>query len=121
MKSSKLQHPSSKETPTSKFQKQLRGYFRISDFGFRPSFGFRISAFGFSTDAWNLVLGVFLGFGAWSLELPAAPAETILLYGATIHTASGAALSPGQVLIKDGKIAAVGTALSAAGAETIEL
>jgi imidazolonepropionase-like amidohydrolase len=48
-------------------------------------------------------------------------AQTTLLSGATIHTITGATLSPGQVLIKDGKIAAVGTTLSAAGAETIEL
>src|SRR3989442_397266 len=34
-------------------------------------------------------------------------AESILLTGATAHTASGPTLAPGQVLIKDGKIEAV--------------
>jgi imidazolonepropionase-like amidohydrolase len=48
-------------------------------------------------------------------------AETLLLTGATVHTVSGETLSPGQVLVKDGKIAAVGQNLSAAGAKTVDL
>src|SRR6266480_829426 len=46
-----------------------------------------------------------LGF-CLSVALPAL-AETVLLTGATVHTVSGPTLTPGQVLIKDGKIAAV--------------
>ena len=38
-----------------------------------------------------------------------------------MHTVSGDTLSPGQVLLKDGKIAAVGESVPADGAETIEL
>ncbi len=40
------------------------------------------------------------------------PADTLLLRGATIHTVSGAALSPGDVLVKDGKIAAVAASIT---------
>jgi len=48
-------------------------------------------------------------------------AQTILLTGATVHTISGDTISPGQVLIKDGKIEAVGPTVPAAGAEKIDL
>jgi imidazolonepropionase-like amidohydrolase len=48
-------------------------------------------------------------------------AETILLRSATVHTVSGETLSPGDVLIADGKIAAVGTSLAAPGARVIDL
>ena len=43
-------------------------------------------------------------------------AETLLLTGATVHTISGETLAPGQVLIRDGKIAAVGKTVPADGA-----
>src|SRR2546429_5613037 len=46
-----------------------------------------------------------LGF-CLSVAVPAFT-ETVLLTGATVHTVSGPTLAPGQVLIKDGKIAAV--------------
>ncbi|PYJ05072.1 MAG: amidohydrolase [Verrucomicrobia bacterium] len=48
-------------------------------------------------------------------------AESLLLTGATVHTVSGETVSPGQVWVKDGKIAAVGETVSAPGAEKIEL
>jgi imidazolonepropionase-like amidohydrolase len=51
----------------------------------------------------------------------AASAESLLLTGATVHTVSGETISPGQVLIKDGKISAVGNTVSANGAKTIDL
>jgi imidazolonepropionase-like amidohydrolase len=50
-----------------------------------------------------------------------APAETFILTGATVHTISGETLAPGQVLIQDGKIAAVGKTVPAGGATTIDL
>ncbi len=50
-----------------------------------------------------------------------APAEELLLTGATVHTVSGETLSPGQVLVRDGKIAAVGPSVSAANAKTLDL
>ena len=37
-----------------------------------------------------------------------APSETTLLKNATVHTVSGAVLSPGDVLIQDGKIVSIG-------------
>ncbi len=46
---------------------------------------------------------------------------TLLLTGATVHTISGETLSPGQVLIRDGKIAGVGDAVAATGATTVDL
>jgi imidazolonepropionase-like amidohydrolase len=48
-------------------------------------------------------------------------AETVLLIGATVHTVSGDILSPGQVLIKDTRIAAVGTAVPGDGATVVDL
>lgn len=49
------------------------------------------------------------------------PAETLILTGATVHTISGETLAPGQVLIQDGKIAAVGKTVPASGAASIDL
>jgi imidazolonepropionase-like amidohydrolase len=48
-------------------------------------------------------------------------AESLLLKGATVHTVSGDTLSPGQVLIEDGKIKAVDKEVSASGALSIDL
>ena len=50
-----------------------------------------------------------------------AGAEAIVLSGATVHTISGETLVPGQVLIRDGKIAAVGKTVSADGAKSVDL
>jgi imidazolonepropionase-like amidohydrolase len=49
------------------------------------------------------------------------PAETLILTGATVHTISGETLAPGQVLIQDGKIAAVGKTVPASGAASVDL
>lgn len=48
-------------------------------------------------------------------------AEKLLLSGGTVHTASGETLSPGQVLVTDGKITGVAKSLSADGATTVDL
>ena len=48
-------------------------------------------------------------------------AETFVLTGATVHTVSGQTLSPGQVLVRDGKIAEVGEKVSAGDAKQIDL
>jgi imidazolonepropionase-like amidohydrolase len=66
----------------------------------------------------NLVL---LALGASLLIATTAQAETLLLTGATVHTVSGETLSPGQVLVKDGKISAVGKTVSAVDAKTVDL
>src|SRR5215472_14740568 len=55
------------------------------------------------------------------LRVPSVTAETLLLTGATVHTISGETLSPGQVLLKDNQIVAVGKTVSANGAKTIDL
>src|SRR5882762_3391908 len=64
-----------------------------------------------------------LAFSVMALEPPfiSAQAESLLLTGASVHTISGETLSPGQVLVENGKISAVGSVLSAAGARVIEL
>ena len=49
------------------------------------------------------------------------PAETLLLTGATVHTVSGATITNGQVLVRDGKIAAVGNSVLAADARRVVL
>jgi imidazolonepropionase-like amidohydrolase len=49
-------------------------------------------------------------------------AEQILLTGATVHTVSGETLSPGQVLVEDGKILEVGKTVTPKGSpQTIDL
>jgi len=47
--------------------------------------------------------------------------ETLLLSGATVHTVSGEVITNGQVLIRDGKIAAVGKSVTGDGAKEISL
>jgi len=58
-----------------------------------------------------------------ALLLPAAgaPAETLLLRGATVHTVTHGTLAPGDVLVSDGRIAAVGTRLEVAADHFINL
>src|SRR5262249_48014546 len=56
---------------------------------------------------------------AGSLAAAAASAETIALVGATIHPVSGPDIPNGTVLLRDGRIAAVGAAVEGpAGAQT---
>ncbi|HSU53347.1 MAG TPA: amidohydrolase family protein [Candidatus Dormibacteraeota bacterium] len=64
----------------------------------------------------KLAAGLLLGVLALS-----ARGDSVLLVGATVHSISGETLSPGKVLIKDGKIEAVGTTIAASGAQTIDL
>jgi imidazolonepropionase-like amidohydrolase len=49
------------------------------------------------------------------------PAETILLKHAIVHTVSGQTLSPGDVLIENGKITAVAASVDSAGAKIVDL
>ncbi|MEW6306346.1 MAG: amidohydrolase family protein [Verrucomicrobiota bacterium] len=53
--------------------------------------------------------------------LPTAFAESFVLSDATVHTVSGKTLSPGQVLVKDGKITAVSSKVSARDATVVDL
>src|SRR4051812_49324629 len=64
------------------------------------------------------VLPILLAIG--SLAQPA-KAESLLLSNATVHTVSGATLTAGSVLVKDGKIEAVGAQLTAPGVKVIDL
>jgi imidazolonepropionase-like amidohydrolase len=71
---------------------------------------------------WSKARGTFAAsLGACLLIQTAAFGQSVLLSGATVHTVSGGILSRGKVLIKDGKIAAVGADVSADGAQTIDL
>jgi imidazolonepropionase-like amidohydrolase len=58
---------------------------------------------------------------ALGLVTLAASAETLLFTGATVYTVSGDTITNGQVLVRDGKIAAVGKSLPDAGAKVISL
>jgi imidazolonepropionase-like amidohydrolase len=48
-------------------------------------------------------------------------ADSLLLSNAVVHTITGETFSPGQVLIRDGKIEAVGKTASADGARIVDL
>jgi imidazolonepropionase-like amidohydrolase len=50
-----------------------------------------------------------------------AHAETLLLRGATVHTVAKGTLTPGDVLVRDGKIAAVAPRLDEAADRTVDL
>jgi len=52
---------------------------------------------------------------------PGVAAESLLLSGAIVHTVAGETLAPGQVLIRGGKIAAVGQTVPADGAAQVDL
>ena len=64
---------------------------------------------------------VAIGTIALVSAAPAIKAESLLLTGATVHTISGETFSPGQVLIQDDKIVAVGKDVSAGGARAVNL
>ncbi len=67
---------------------------------------------------------VFLAVGVDASDnIPAArPAKPVLLRGATVHTVSGADLPATDVLLSDGKIAAIGAKLAVpAGATVVDL
>lgn len=51
----------------------------------------------------------------------AVQAESMLLTGATVHTVTGETMKPGQVLVTDGKISAVGASVPTNGATVINL
>jgi len=69
---------------------------------------------GFFTKVELAIVLVVSGFAA-------VHAESLLLTGGTVHTITGETLSPGQVLIQDAKIAAVGKEVAANGAREIDL
>src|SRR6516225_2348224 len=68
--------------------------------------------------------GLVRALALTGLALAVAPrlsAASLLLTGATVHTVSGDTFAPGQLLIQDGKIAAVGPTVSAPNVATLDL
>src|SRR2546426_9307455 len=66
-------------------------------------------------------LGLLALFLACQAYCATAASQSLLLTGATVHTISGETLSPGLVLITDGKIAAVGKTVASDGATAVDL
>ena len=71
--------------------------------------------------AWSLEFIWCLVFGVWCLSSVPSHAETLLLTGAAVHTVSGGTFNPGQVLIQDGRISAVGKEVASKNATAINL
>ncbi len=67
------------------------------------------------------LITTFFGAVVLWMSCASAGAETLLLKGATVHTVSGATITNGQVLLRDGKIAAIGSSISATDAKEISL
>ena len=63
----------------------------------------------------------FLSLALLGWLVSANAAAPLVLSNATVHTISGQNYSPGQVLIQDGRIVAVGESVSSAGAEVVDL
>jgi len=66
-------------------------------------------------------VGAFGGTLLVFLFVASAPAESLLFSNAVVHTVSGETFSPGEVLIKGGKIESVGTIVNTGDAEVIDL
>ncbi len=77
--------------------------------------GVRASVAQTLTKMHSIAVLLFLFSGSFAF------AESLLLTGATVHTVSGATITNGQVLVRDGKIAAVGSSVPAAGAKKVSL
>ena len=71
----------------------------------------RCSALPFAIGFWVALL----------LGAPPVSAETLLLKNAVVHTVAGSTLSPGEVLVADGKIVGVGKTVSAPRATEVDL
>jgi imidazolonepropionase-like amidohydrolase len=63
---------------------------------------------------------LFSIFAVLALAL-SAQAETLLLRGATVHTVAKGTLTPGDVLVRDGKIAAIAPRIDEAADRTVDL
>lgn len=90
------------------------------------NFGFQISNLRFLSAVFaslrlNWALNFIQTLLLLCLSVPRVQADTLLLTGATVHTVSGDVLSPGDVLVENGKIASVGGNLNAPGATKVDL
>jgi imidazolonepropionase-like amidohydrolase len=79
-----------------------------------------------SRPVWNLVvarlvaaLAAALALAALALLASRAHAETIAFTGGTVHTVSGADIAGGTVIVRDGRIAAVGAGVPVPGDATV--
>lgn len=118
---SKTQIPSKHQAPSTKLRGNIKhkapwARVRIWTLGGWRSVDLVFRDWSFS-GAWCLVLGAL----ALALSVSSGLAQNLLLSGATVHTVSGETLSSGQVLIQNGKIAAVGTAIPPSSAQAIDL
>src|SRR5260370_20909947 len=104
------------QIPNSKLQKNLKSQIPMAS---------NLRASVLELVPWSVLGAGSLGLGAFLLTFllaqTIAAAQTVLLTGATVHTVSGETLSPGQVLMKEGKIAGVGQRVSAPGARALDL
>jgi imidazolonepropionase-like amidohydrolase len=62
---------------------------------------------------------IVAGMAAAALAAPGATAQELVIRGGTVHTLAGPAIPNGAVLIRDGKIVAVGATVAAAPGATI--
>ena len=69
-------------------------------------------------DAMEKLTSIFCALVALAFT---AHAETLLLRGATVHTVAKGTLAPGDVLVRDGKIAAVAARIDEAADRTVDL
>ena len=72
------------------------------------------------SECWVLKLGILTAMLLCCSTVPSA-AQSLLLSGATVHTISGETLPNGQVLLRDGRIAAVGATVPAGSAQVLDL
>src|SRR6266436_445890 len=101
---SKSQIPRKHQDPSLTLQRNIKLQ-TVQPRRFRgPFLKFKIWSF---PGAWCLMFGASL----LALTIHPALSQNLLLSGATVHTISGETLSPGKVLIQNGKIAAVGTTI----------
>ena len=77
----------------------------------------KFTIFGLRFSIWTQAAAALVVAGL--LSASSVQAETLLLKGATVHTVSGDTLSPGEVLIKDARIEAVGQSLAAPGQRSL--
>jgi imidazolonepropionase-like amidohydrolase len=112
--SAKHQNPKKHQAPSAKRQRNIRHQSFWDGRICNRNLVFGIWSF---SGAWSLVFAVSL----FALTIAQGLSQNLLLSGATVHTVSGETFSPGQVLIQNGKIAAVGATVAGGGATTIEL
>src|SRR5436305_8242324 len=98
---SKIQISNKHQAPSSNLQRNTKHQNSRDAQISKRYFVFGIWSF---SGAWSLMFGALL----FAATIKQGLAQNLLLSGATVHTVSGETFSPGQVLIQNGKITAVG-------------